>query len=134
MSGPFLLLVSCWFFSFVSPTPLQLRRIFFAIVVPLLSVAFATLFYTVTADQIQFTGESNFATSGGFGPNQVSSLLGLGAFAALFCFIAFRNGARYKLYTLLAALFFAAQSVMTFSCGGMYNTAGAIVVVAILEL
>lgn len=133
MSGPFLLFVSCWFFSHVSFTPAQLRRTFFAIVIPLLSVGFATLFFTVTAEDIQFTGESNFATSGGFGPNQVSSLLGLGAFAALFCLIAFRNSTRYRLFALLAALFLSAQSVMTFSRGGIYNAAAGILAVVVLE-
>jgi hypothetical protein len=133
MSGPVLLLVSCWFFSFVRFTPVQLRRVVFAIIVPLVSVAFATLFFTVTAEEIQFTGESNFATSGGFGPNQVSSLLGLGAFAAVFCFLAFRNATSYKIYFLLAALLFSMQSVMTFSRGGMYNAAGAILVVALVQ-
>jgi hypothetical protein len=133
MSGPFLLLICCWFFSKVRMNSLQLRQLFFAIIVPLFSVASATLFYTVTMEDIQFSGESNFATSGGFGPNQVSSMLGLGAFAALSCLIVFQNSIKYRIYFMLAAIFFSAQSVMTFSRGGIYNAVGAILIVALLE-
>ncbi len=133
MSGPFLLFVASWFFSKSTVNSHQLRLILYAIVVPLLSVAFATLFFTVTNENIQFTSESNFATSGGFGPNQVSSLLGLGAFLALACILIFQNSARYRVYLMMLAIFFSAQSVMTFSRGGIYNAIGAITVVALVE-
>lgn len=133
MSGPLLLMVCCWFFSHLKMDLVQLRRLFFAIIIPLFSVAFATLFFTITNDDIQFTAESNAATSGGFGPNQVSSMLGLGAFAAIVCLIVFRNSIKYRVYLMLAAVFFSAQSVMTFSRGGMYNVVGAILIVALLE-
>ena len=83
MSGPFLLAVSCIFFANVEIPKAAIRRIMIALILPLLSVAFVTLFFTVSAEQIQFTAESNLATSGGFGPNQVSAMLGAGAFAAL---------------------------------------------------
>ena len=91
MSGPFFLVISCWFFSHTKITPPQLRQLFLGIILPLLSVAFATLFFTVSTEEIQFGSESNFATSGGFGPNQVSSMLGLGAFVCLLCLIVFKN-------------------------------------------
>ncbi len=125
MSGPFLLFVSCWFFSHAKLNYVQIRRLFLAIVIPLLSVACTTLFYTVTTENIQFGTESNEATSGGFGPNQVSSMLGFGAFAAFACFLLFRNTAKFKIYLGLAMLLLTAQSVMTFSRGGMYNAVGA---------
>ena len=89
LSGPLLLAVSCWFFANIKTTPLRLRRILFAVLIPLVSVASATLFYTVTAEDIHFTTESNFATSGGFGPNQVSAMLGLGVFIAVCCLVNF---------------------------------------------
>lgn len=134
MSGPFLLFVSCWFFSNITLQVTSLRWLLCAIVSPLLSAAFATLFYTVSAEDIAFNGQSNFATSGGFGPNQVSAMLGLGAFAAILSLIVFPNPTKYKIYYVLAAILFSAQSVMTFSRGGMYNAIGAIMVVFVLSL
>ena len=40
MSGPFLLFVSCWFFSHVQITPVQLKKLLIYITIPLVSVAF----------------------------------------------------------------------------------------------
>lgn len=133
LSGPFLLAVSCWFFAHVKTTPLRLRRVMVAILIPLLSVGCATLFYTVTAEQIQFTSESNFATSGGFGPNQVSAMLGLGVFVAAACLMSFKLDMKLKVVLAVSATFLAAQSVMTFSRGGIYNAVGASVALMLFQ-
>lgn len=130
MSGPLLLFFSGWFFSHVTIGTTQLRRLILAMIIPLLSAAAATLFYTVTAEDITFSDESNFATSGGFGPNQVSAMLGLGAFVAVLCLLIFRNTFKQKVLFAVAAILFSAQSVMTFSRGGMYNAVGATLVSA----
>lgn len=133
MSGPFVLFIACWFFSNVQLTVLQVKRLLSIIIVPLVSVAFATLFYTVSNPNIEFDTESNFSTSGGFGPNQVSTLLGLGVFCAAACFLLFKNDTKYKLYFGLAALLLTAQSVMTFSRGGIYTAVGALLIVVLLQ-
>lgn len=133
LSGPFFLFISCWFFSNVKVDQEQLKLFFKAFIVPLVSVAFVTLFFTVSVKDIQFNDESNFATSGGFGPNQVSSMLGLGVFFTVFSLIALTNDRKHKIYLSLAAVLFAAQSIMTFSRGGIYNAGGALIMVALLE-
>lgn len=133
MTGPALLVVCCWFFSFAKFSVAELRQLLLAVIIPLFSVAFATLFFTVTAEEILFTGESNLSTSGGFGPNQVSAMLGLGVFVSFLCILVFQNSVRFVLYFAAAAAFFAAQSIMTFSRGGIYNALGAIVLVAIIQ-
>jgi len=133
LSGPFFLFISCWFFSQIKVEPQQLKRLFEAFIVPLTSVAFVTLFFTIAIKDIQFTDESNFATSGGFGPNQVSAMLGLGVFLTVFSLIALRNDRKYKIYLALSAVFFAAQSIMTFSRGGIYNAAGALILVTLFQ-
>lgn len=133
LSGPFLLFVSCWFFSRIKVNPDELKQVFASFFIPLLSVAFATLFFTVALNDIQFTDESNFATSGGFGPNQVSAMLGLGVFLTTFSLLALKNDRKYKILFAILALFFATQSVMTFSRGGIYNASGALILVALFE-
>lgn len=132
-SGPLCLFVSCWFFSHLRLNQIQLRRMFLIMIVPIITIACAALLFTVTAENIEFNTESNAATSGGFGPNQVSSVLGLGVFAATTCFILFNNNSKYKLYLIAAMLLMAAQSVMTFSRGGMYNALGALIVVGFFQ-
>lgn len=133
MSGPLALAVSCWFFSNVRLTVPHVRRILFAIITPLLSVACVTLFYTVTIEDIQFNTESNLATSGGFGPNQVSAMLGLGVLLAAGSVILFRNSTTAKVILGAIAVFFAAQSVLTFSRGGMYNAVGGLLVLILFH-
>src|SRR5690606_10905987 len=127
MSGPLCLAVSCWYFSSLRLGGADLRNVFFAAITPLISVAAVTLFYTVTAENIQFNTESNFATAGGFGPNQVSTMLGLGLFLAASALILYPIPRTLKLVLAGLALFFTAQSVMTFSRSGVYNAVGALV-------
>lgn len=134
MSGPFLLMVSCWFFSHLKLNHLQIRKLLLAMIIPLMSVALSTLFFTVTTEDIQFNGESNFATSGGFGPNQVSSMLGLGAFLCIACFLLFKNTLNYAIYFGVLAVLFSAQSVLTFSRGGMYNAVGAVLLIIVFKM
>lgn len=134
LSGPFLLLISCWFFSNLTLNHPQIRKLLLYMIVPLLSVAITTVFYTVSTPEIQFNGESNFATSGGFGPNQVSAMLGLGVFLCVTCFLLFRNTLDYTVYFGALAVLFAAQSVLTFSRGGMYNAIGAVLMVVLFQL
>lgn len=133
LSGPLLLAMSCWFFSNIKLTPLRLRRLVLGIVIPLLSVASTTLFYTVTADDLNFTTESNFATSGGFGPNQVSAMLGLGVFLSVCCLVLFKIDKKLKVLLGFAAIFFAAQSALTFSRSGIYSAIGASLAVLLLQ-
>lgn len=133
ISGPFSLFVSCWFFSQLEFNWLQVRRFMWALIIPSLSVGATTFFYTVSTADISFNTESNIATSGGFGPNQVSSILGLGAFCSLTCLILMNNHFKYKIYFGLTAIFLAAQSVMTFSRGGMYNVIGGIIAVILIQ-
>ena len=133
MSGPFLLLLACWFFHNVRMQPIQLRRLIIAILLPLFSVAATNLVLAASNQEIQFTSESNFATSGGFGPNQVSSMLGLGVFLATAGLILFERRSRYGVYFAISALSMAALSVMTFSRGGIYNAAGGILALTIFN-
>lgn len=134
LSGPFFLLVSAWFFSHLETTQKEFRNLLLAFIVPLMTVAVTTLFYTVTTVEIEFTGESNLATSGGFGPNQVSAMLGLGLFLCVAAFLLFKNSLQYSIYFGALAVLFLAQGMLTFSRGGIYNAVGGILVVAVVQM
>lgn len=125
LSGPLALAVAAWFFSHLKLDGAQLGKMFVALLAPLAGIACVTLYGTLTAANLHFAGEANDVTSGGFGPNQVSAALGLGALAA-FWFLSnetLRLQQRVLMFGLL--LFFLVQSAMTFSRGGLYNTLGA---------
>lgn len=133
MSGPFLLLVASWFFSNVKLTDLQLQRLLYSLIIPMMSVACVTLFFSVAKENIQFSTESNLATSGGFGPNQVSSILGLAAFLTLTCIVLFSGDLKSKAVLTIVAVFFVAQCVLTFSRGGIYNAVGGLAVMVLFN-
>jgi O-antigen ligase len=120
LSGPFSLAVAVLFFSSVRADSLDLERVVFALLAPIVGVLAICSYSTVTASYIYFEAESNFATSGGFGPNQVSALLGLGALLSLLlAFQRSRPWMRWTFFGLTAA--FLVQGVLTFSRGGVLN-------------
>ncbi|MFP5287401.1 MAG: O-antigen ligase family protein, partial [Thermoanaerobaculia bacterium] len=68
----------------------------------------------------RFYAESNYVTSGGFGPNQVSAVLGLGALLSLL--LALQLSRTWRRWAFLGlALWFLVQGVLTFSRGGVLN-------------
>jgi hypothetical protein len=120
LSGPVALGVAVLFFSSVRAESLDLEMVVFALLGPILGVLAICTYGTVTASYIYFEAESNFATSGGFGPNQVSALLGLGALLSLL--LAFQHSRpwmRWTFFVLTGA--FLVQGVLTFSRGGVIN-------------
>lgn len=125
LSGPLSLCVSVWFLSQCEFRTADFHRIAVSLVAPTVGIAAVTLFTTYTATAISFTGESNFTTSGGFGPNQVSVALGLGALFALLYAIDRDAKPVVKLIAGAAVVLLAVQSAMTFSRGGLYSAVGA---------
>ena len=71
-------------------------------------------------------GASNSATSGGFGPNQVSAILGLGLVAIVVYLIVGRAKRVVTGTMLLLTLFLARQCLITLSRGGVYMALGAV--------
>lgn len=121
----FSLVATSSFFHPLQITREELKRLLFAMILPAVSVASIALYSTLTAEKIRFINDSNFQLSGGFGPNQVSSILGLASFAS-FAFFCLEH--RSKLWCWLAgllSLWFLFQAMMTFSRGGVYCGLGA---------
>ena len=120
LSGPFTLMISAWFFSRQKLSRQTLLRVFAILIAPLIGIAAITLYSTFTARDILFVYESNLVTSGGFGPNQVSAMLGAGA---LLCFVCLLEGSvsrKVRLMILGLLILFSVQSAMTFSRGGLF--------------
>ncbi|HWZ85063.1 MAG TPA: O-antigen ligase family protein [Thermoanaerobaculia bacterium] len=130
MSGPILLALSVLFFSSIRLTPAQMRWVAVSVLAPIVSIA------TVAAVSLQaaledpdfafYGGSSNAATSGGFGPNQVSAILGLGIVAILVYFIAGKMNGVLTGAMLLLTLFLVRQCLITLSRGGVYMSLGAV--------
>ncbi|WP_445718837.1 O-antigen ligase family protein [Flavobacterium sp.] len=128
----------CLFFSALycyqrKVTLLQIEYIIKALALPLVSIISYLFLYTPSIKDVVTGTQSNFETSGGFGPNQVSTILGLGMFcffALLVLFSKTKMAQMIHLVLLIAASF---RGIVTFSRGGVF-TAIAMMVVLIAVL
>jgi hypothetical protein len=83
---------------------------------------------------VVFSLVSNFETSGGWGPNQVSTLTGLGAFL-MFLFLKNRwhlTGSRWLDFMIFVLFIF--RGLMTFSRGGMLGAAIGILIIMLFDI
>ena len=78
LSGPLSLLMSSYYFYQRKYSLAQLRTLFLFIVLPLITTCAIIALRAPTLNEIKFQDAANFELSGGYGPNQVSSLLGFG--------------------------------------------------------
>ncbi len=129
LSGPLAYTV-CGLFLLGRKLPREdVIRCMLTMLAPILGVAALTL-YGIETIEIQFGRSSNVEASGGFGPNQVSSVLGLGI---VLCFLIL-TGRKEKLVwkAMLASLmvWFGIQAVLTFSRSGLYFSVAAILAAA----
>ncbi|MGQ7945223.1 O-antigen ligase family protein [Flavobacterium sp. WC2509] len=100
---------------------------------PLIAVVVYLFLYTPSVKAVVTGTQSNFETSGGFGPNQVATILGLGVFIF---FVQLVLNSRIKLLLIVNAGFvmvFAFRGIVTFSRGGIL-TALMMVIVFLLVL
>lgn len=119
MSGPLAIMVSILFFSNVRLSVLQLRATYFALIGPVLAIGMISFLTTRASVAIDFENGSNLTTSGGFGPNQVSAVLGL---AMLFLMLmSLERNLRWRLRAPMLGLaaILATQSALTFARGGI---------------
>jgi hypothetical protein len=93
-------------------------------------IAMATYVYLFTPDlkSVLRGTESNFDLSGGFGPNQVSTIFGLGTFVFFTRIILFSRTKMIFFLNLMIAFYISYRGFLTFSRGGMLTGMTMIVV------
>lgn len=131
LSGPFALMICSLFFSQINLSKRHVLNIFLAVICPVTGVASIAILSTVTAQNLEFTTGSNFVTSGGFGPNQVSAALGLGALTSMLYVLDERVSLRMRVLLLILAIILLIQSVLTFSRSGLYDVILSLLVAAL---
>ncbi len=121
LSGPVTLGVAALYAYKKKVTRFQLSNIGLAAFLPLISTAVYLFLYTPSLRDVVTNTESNLAASGGFGPNQVSTLIGLGVFLA-FSRLLFHSqnllllGVNIFLFALMGF-----RGLVTLSRGGIYT-------------
>jgi hypothetical protein len=120
--------------SNIRVTASDIRYLYLAALGPCVSVATVATLSTLSASDIKFQDASNFTTSGGFGPVQVSALLSFGALLCLLLLLQANVPALTRLLLLATAVWLVAQAVLTFSRGGLFSLVLALSCVGIAAL
>jgi hypothetical protein len=123
--GPLAIAVCAIFFASVPLTVQELRNTLIALIGPIVGIALLGIQTLESSKHINFGDVSNAAAAGGYGPNQVAAILGLGMVAVL---VYLTIGSPNKLMTgslVVILLLLARQCILTFSRGGLYMALGA---------
>ena len=126
LSGPILLGVSAIYFYKRHLSLSALMDMLFYMLLPIISMLTLLYFRTPSVSEIAFGGGASFEASGGYGPNQVATILGVGVFivgAHLFL--------KRRIFTLFGIdivlfTYLIYRGLITFSRGGMITAVLAI--------
>jgi len=119
LSGPLCLIIASIYCYSRKIKMRQLITLFFYIGLPIISCATYLVLYTPELKDVLTNTGSNFDTSGGFGPNQVATILGLGLFV-FFVRGLFDSPSRLQLIVNFSISFFLTyRALLTFSRGGL---------------
>lgn len=132
LSGPVCLGVSALYCYDKRITSEQLWQIVACMSYPIVTMTTHIFLYNPSVKEVVTSTASSFATSGGFGPNQVSTLLGLGMFAFVVRFFVKSPSLFLKIFNLILLFIISFRALVTFSRGGVF--AAVIVITAFLWL
>lgn len=119
ISGPVCLGVAS-IYTYRRKIPLdQMNSIILSLGLPIITCMVYLAFYTPSVQDVVTTTESNYATSGGFGPNQVATFFGLGMFV-FFSRTILESRTKFMLFlNFFIAISMSYRGIVTFSRGGM---------------
>ena len=119
LSGPVCLGVSALYCYYKKITFDHFNYVLLMLLLPLIANLAYLFFYTPSIGEALMSGtNSNYATSGGYGPNQISAVMGLGAFLVCTRLFVFKDRI-INVVDLLLMLLFSYRAIITFSRGGV---------------
>jgi O-antigen ligase len=128
LSGPIVLGISGLYFYKRTITRKELFDLLYFIVLPIFSMVVYMYFKTPDLKTIAFGGSSLMKTSGGFGPNQVVTILGFGIFIITVFMFLKEKLSNYIFLDALFLIYFTYRGLLTFSRGGILTGAIAILI------
>lgn len=132
LSGPLSITISAWAFAQISLSGDQIKSMLAALIAPIISIATILALAIFSASEIAWANDSNITASGGFGPNQVSTVMGLGLAGCILMFSVSRINVSQRIALVSLSIWFTVHGLLTFSRGGVL--VGIIVVAAIVFL
>ena len=80
LAGPVCFGVSALYCYYKKIKKEDFQRVFLMLLMPVIAQAVYLLFYTPSMDEVIINFSGNYAATGGFGPNQISTIMGLAVF------------------------------------------------------
>lgn len=111
----------------------ELNNIMLFIGLPVISLTVYLMLFTPNLRDTITGTHSNFETSGGFGPNQVATILGLGMFVFFARTMYFSKNKLVFVFNVIITLLIAFRGLVTFSRGGMITAAIMIVFIIVVS-
>ncbi len=122
LSGPICLAISALYCYNRKMPPERLQEILLAVLLPIIAMTCYLYIYTPNIRDVLTGTQSNYEASGGFGPNQVATVLGLGMFI-LFSRLFMIKSRLINLIDLGLLGFLSYRAIVTFSRGGVLTAA-----------
>lgn len=97
----------------------DLQNVLTAMALPILSTTVYLFLFNPSVRDVVTGTQSNFETSGGFGPNQVSTALGLGMFIFFTQLVLFSKSKKTIVLNSALLMFITYRGIVTFSRGGV---------------
>ena len=119
LSGPVCLAISAIYTFKRKILFSNLQNIVVAMGLPIITTTVYLFLYNPSVKEVVTGTQSNFETSGGFGPNQVSTILGLGIFVFFTQLILFSKTKKEIFLNGFLLLFVSYRGIVTFSRGGI---------------
>lgn len=127
LSGPIGLGIAAIYFYKRPITRKQIMDSMFVLLLPLFSTVTYLYFRTPDVSEIVFGGDANFEASGGFGPNQVATVIGMGVFIITISIISKVKITGYIILDIFFLIYFSYRGLLTFSRGGIATAIVAVV-------
>ncbi|AUC22800.1 hypothetical protein BTO15_12195 [Polaribacter sejongensis] len=119
LSGPIVLGICALYFYYRHIPKQVLMNALFFMLLPLFSMITYLYFRTPDLKEIVFGGAANFEASGGFGPNQVATAIGLGIVILVVFLLLKEKLTGYIFLDAFFLIYFIYRGLLTFSRGGI---------------
>jgi hypothetical protein len=132
ISGPLCLGISSLYMYNRRISMSQLNDLLLIVGMPIVSTTVYLIFYTPNVRDVITGTSSNYETSGGFGPNQVSTMLGLGMFIFFIRIMMFSKSKMVLALNMLIFLNVSYRGLMTFSRGGVITATCMMIILTVV--
>lgn len=132
LSGPFCLAISAIYMYQRKISFTYLQNIIIAMGLPVVTTTVYLFLFNPSVKDVVTGTQSNFETSGGFGPNQVSTVLGLGMFIFFSQLVLFSKSKKLMVLNGVLVLLISYRAIVTFSRGGVIT--GIVMITCLLFL